>query len=68
MQRRVQLAEWLEENPDVLDKLWSNDEALFYLSGEALQNEVHWGKERPDVVLNRPLHSQTVTVWLTMSR
>ena len=50
MQRRVELAEWLEENPDVLDKLWFSDEAHFYLSGEALQNKVHWGKECPDVL------------------
>ena len=44
MQCRIQLAEWLKENPDVLDKLWFSDEAHFYLSGKALQNEVHWGK------------------------
>ena len=56
------MAEWLEENPDVLDKLWFSDGAHFHLSGEAPQNEVHWGKERPDVVLSRPLHLQKVTV------
>ena len=36
MQRFIELAEWLEENPDVPDKLWLSDEAHCYLSGETL--------------------------------
>ena len=45
MQRLIELAEWLEKRPDVPDKLWLSDEAHFYLSGETLQNKVHWEKE-----------------------
>ena len=41
MQRHIALADWLEENPDVLDKLWFSGKAYLYLSGEVLQNEVH---------------------------
>ena len=50
MQCRVQLAKWLAENSDVLDKLWYSEKAQFYLSGEFLQNNVHWENEYPDVL------------------
>ena len=50
MQRLIELAEWLEENPDVPDKLWLSGEAHCYLSGETLQNKVHWEKECPYVL------------------
>ena len=29
-------------------------------------NAIHWGTEKPDEVLNRPLHSKKVTVWIAM--
>ena len=32
------------------NKLWLSDEAHFYLSGETLQNKMHWEKECPYVL------------------
>ena len=69
MQRRVDMAEWFDENPDVLDRLWFSDEDHFFLAGARNPNNaVHWGKERSDEVRSTPLHSQKVTAWIAMRR
>ena len=31
MEQHVSMAEWLLANPSILDRLWSSDEAHFYL-------------------------------------
>ena len=69
MQRRVDMAEWFDENPDVLDRLWFSDEAHFFLAGAMNPNNtVHWGKKRPDEVRSTPPHSQKVMAWIAMRR
>ena len=49
MQRRVALAKWFENHPEVLDRMWFSDEAHFCLNGYAnSHNVVHWGTDRPN--------------------
>ena len=68
-QRRVEMAQWMEDNPEVLDKVWFSDEAHFWLCGHVnSHNAVHWGEERPNEVLHKPLHSKKITVWAAMRK
>ena len=69
MKHRKQMAEWLLGNSHVLDRPWFSDEAHFYLCGYVNSgNAVHWGLERPDKVLTKPLPSTKVTVWAAMCK
>jgi hypothetical protein len=69
MEKRVQMAEWFQEHPNVIERLWFSDEAHFWLCGHVnSHNAVHWGRERPDKVISKPLHSEKVTVWAAMHK
>ena len=68
-QRRVEMAEWFEQHPEILENVWFTDEAHFWLSGQVnSHNAVHWGRNRPDEVMHKPLHSKKVTVWAAMRK
>lgn len=71
--KRVEMCEWfsdaIEENPNFLDDVWFSDEAHFLLSGHVnSKNNVYWGTNPPDEVLQRPLHSQKCTAWVAISK
>ena len=59
----MDMCEWItdviEDVPDFLTDIWFSDEAHhFYLSGHVhWKNNVYWGRQPPDMVLQRPLHS-----------
>ena len=51
------------------DVLITTDEAHFYLSGAInKQNYRHWSSENPNIIHQKPLHSQKVTVWCAVSK
>lgn len=71
-QARVSMCEWfndmMEEDEDWIDNVWFSDEAHFHLDGHVnSKNTVFWGSNAPDMVLQRPLHSQKVTAWCAMN-
>ena len=73
MAKRVTMCEWfcdtIEDNPDFLDHVWFSDEAHFLLSGHVnSKNNVYWGTEPPEEVLQRPLHSIKCTAWVAISK
>ena len=48
---------------------WTAYGAKFYLCGYVnSRNVVHWGFERLDKVLAKPLHATKVTVWAAMRK
>ena len=73
MEKRVAMCQWFQEKlaaePEFLENLWFSDEAHFLLSGHVnSKNCVHWGSERPEEVLERPLHSAKCTAWVALSK
>ena len=55
-------------NQTGLKNVWFTDEAHFYLNG--IVNSQHcriWGKEAPNEVNERPLHSDKCTAWCALS-
>ena len=69
-ERRLEkMGNWLTEHPAVLDQVWSSDEPHFWLDGQVnSRNVVHWWFATPGKVLTSSLHSQKVTVCMTMKR
>ena len=72
-EKRVTMCEWfcnvLENDENFLENVWFSDEAHFLLSGHVnSKNNVFWGSEVPDKVLQRPLHSVKCTAWVAMSK
>lgn len=50
------------------EKIWFSDECHFHLDGYVnRQNYRFWGSEPPHVLVEKPLHSQRVTVWCGIS-
>uniref|UniRef100_UPI00358E2E41 uncharacterized protein n=1 Tax=Myxine glutinosa TaxID=7769 RepID=UPI00358E2E41 len=73
MAKRVVMCRWfenkIEEDPDFLDDVWFSDEAHFLLCGHVnSKNNVFWGTQAPDEVLQRPLHSVKCTAWVAISK
>ena len=67
-ERRVQFAEWLLEHDGDLENIIWSDEAHFELHGSVNRhNCIIWGSERPTQVIEKPLHSARVTVWMGFS-
>ena len=67
--RRLKMANWLTDHPSVFDRVWFSDETHFWLDGKVNSHKaVHWGSKSPDKVLEKPLHSEKVTVWMAMKR
>ena len=70
--KRVEMSEWLakkiEDSPNWIRRVWFSDEAHFKLNGDVnSKNAVHWGSEKPDYVLQKPLHSLKCTAWVAIS-
>ena len=55
-------------NNDIADKIWFSDEAHFHLNAEVnKKNGRYWGTEKPNYYLEKPLHSEKITVWAAFS-
>ena len=68
IEARLKFANWVKLNEGVINQVWFSDEAHFYLNGQVnKQNCRFWGKEKPDVYLEKPLHGDKVTVWVALS-
>ena len=72
-EKRVTMCEWfcnvLENDENFLENVWFSDEAHFLLSEHVnSKNNVFWGSEVPDKVLQRLLHSVKCTAWVAMSK
>lgn len=58
----------LNDNPDLLEKIWFSDESHFELvSSLNKQNNRHWGPEQPYNIIQRPLHPAKTTAWGAIS-
>ena len=73
MAKRAVMYRWfenkIEEDPHFLDDVWFSDEAHFLLCGQVnSKNNVFWGTQAPDEVLQRPLHSVKCTAWVAISK
>ena len=73
MQKRVEMCHWfqnrIEGDPDFLNHVWFSDEAHFMLSGHVnSKNNVFWGTQAPEEVLQRPLYSLKCTAWVAISK
>lgn len=71
-EERVTFCQWLKQkcnsSESFIDNIWFSDESHFLLNGqENRQNTRFWGKNPPDEVRQRPLHSPKVTVWCALS-
>ena len=69
---RVRMCDWfterMEEDEDWIDDVWFSDEAHFHIDGRVnSKNNVFWGSNAPNQVLQRPLHSKKVTAWCAMN-
>lgn len=68
-QSRTEACEIILENlpPDAV--VFFSDEAHFHLCGSVnKQNFRYWSENNPQVVYEKPLHSERVTVWCALSR
>lgn len=68
IEARLRFADWVKLNDGLIKHVWFSDEAHFYLNGQInKQNCRFWGKEKPDIYLEKPLHGDKVTVWAALS-
>ena len=73
MQKCVEMCHWfqntIECDPDFLDHAWFSDEAHFMLSGHVnRKNNVFWGTQAPEEVLQKLLYSLKCTAWVAISK
>ena len=71
-EQRTSFARWFshkcESDSTFLENVWFSDEAHLELDGCVnTQNCRIWAAERPDVVMEKPLHNQKVTAWCALS-
>lgn len=58
----------VQDNPQWLGSILWTDEALFTLSGQVnTHNTVIWAANNPHSLIQHPLHSETVNVWIGLN-
>jgi hypothetical protein len=57
----------LEDDPQLIDNLWTSVEAHFYLSGYVNKHNFRYWAANPRQLHEWPLHSAKVTVWCAIS-
>ena len=68
IESRLSFARWVTENEDIVGQIWFSDEAHFYLNAQVnKKNAIFWGTEKPEFYIEKPLHSEKVTVWAALS-
>jgi hypothetical protein len=68
-ENRVSCCKKISENVPKKDVLITSDEAHFYLSGCVnKQNFRYWSDSNPNILHEKPLHSQRVTVWCAVGQ
>ena len=56
------------EDPHFLSKVWFSDESHIHLDGFINRQTTRFlGFERPDVIVQKPLHRERVTIWCALS-
>lgn len=64
----LEFLDLINEDEDIVNRLWMSDEAHFHLSGYVnKQNFRFWSDVNPRELHQQPLHSKKVTVWCAMS-
>ena len=64
----VVLMDKIENNESFLPYLFTSNEAHFHLDGHVnSKNNIYWGTQPPNEVVEKPLHSQKVTAWCALS-
>ena len=71
-EQRASFARWFsqkcESDSTFLENVWFSDEAYFELDGCVNTQSCRiWAAELPDVVMEKPLHSQQFTAWCAIS-
>lgn len=66
---RLNFASWAEQrNEGFWNNVWFSDEAHFYLNTEVnKQNIRFWGSQKPNIYIEKPIHSEKVTAWAALS-
>ena len=68
-QKRAEMAQCSKDNPEVLDKIWFSDESHLWPCGHVNSHKaVHWGEERPNEMLQKPLQSKKIAEWVAMRK
>ena len=68
VESRLSFARWMITNNDIADKIWFSDEAHFQLNAEVNKKNVrYWGTEKLNYYLEKPLHSEKITLWAAFS-
>ena len=68
VESRLSFARRMITNNDIADKIWFSDEAHFHLNAEVNKKNVrYWRTEKPNYYLEKPLHSEKITVWAAFS-
>jgi hypothetical protein len=58
----------MDEDENFIDNLWMSDEAHFQLSGVVnKQNCRYWSPQNLNELHEKPLHSERVTLWCSVS-
>ncbi|KAF2895101.1 hypothetical protein ILUMI_11072 [Ignelater luminosus] len=56
------------EDPNFLRNVWLSDKSYIHLNGYINRQTTQFlGFERPDVIVEKPLHSERVTIWCVVS-
>ena len=70
-EKRKEFCRWIQSKSeeDIVSKIIFSDEAHFYSNGSVSnkQNYRHWSKTQPQLIKQKPLHPQRVTVWCGLS-
>ena len=71
-EQRSSFVRWFSEkwtsHSALLENIWFSDETHFHLDGYVnTQNCRIWATERPDIVMEKSLHSQKVMAWFAFS-
>ena len=55
-------------DPDFFTNIWFSDESHIHLNGYINRQSTRFlGFERPDVVVQKPVHSARITIWCAVS-
>ena len=64
IESRLSFARWVTENEDIVGQIWFSDDAHFHLNAQVnKKNAIFLGTEKPESYIEKPLHSEKVTVW-----
>ena len=65
----LHFAQWVLNNPEMLETIMWTDECHFYMNGAInTKNCVVWSAQNPKAYRAIPLHSDKMTVWMGIAK